>query len=61
MQSNKKWKCHICDRYYEKDDIFCNKCEHFRPLETFQNIVNHPKSASDFEIEFIQKRREMEK
>jgi len=41
-------------------EILCTKCEFFRPIETYPNIINNPSNATQQEIIEIQKRREVE-
>ena len=62
LERDKHWKCFKCQKDYNLDVAFCSDCTCFRPLEMFKNILYSPTHLiSDFEIEFMQKRREMEK
>jgi hypothetical protein len=35
LERNKSWKCHRCEEIHNRENIFCEKCQIFRPLEMF--------------------------
>lgn len=35
IERNKSWKCRTCEDVYNKEVIFCDKCQIFRPMEMF--------------------------
>ena len=61
LERDKNWKCPTCEASLSKDVIFCQACQLFRPLEMFKNILHDPQNVSDFELNFIDQRRKMEK
>jgi hypothetical protein len=61
LERDKTWKCHQCENQLNKDVIFCADCQVFRPLEMFKNIIHDPKNVTDFELNFLDSRRKMEK
>ncbi|CAG9332517.1 unnamed protein product [Blepharisma stoltei] len=54
------WKCGKCLGKMTDGEILCTKCECFRPLESYPNLISNPNNATQQEIIEIQKRREIE-
>ena len=44
-----------------KDIIFCQKCNIFRPLDMFKNLLHDPFNVTEQELIFLDQRRKMEK
>ena len=42
LERDKTWKCMGCEGVLAKDQIFCEKCQMFRPLEMFKSIIHDP-------------------
>ena len=61
LQRDKHWKCSGCSGVHAKEVIFCEACQHFRPLEMYKNLVNNPLKASSFELNCLEMRRKKEK
>ena len=61
LERDKSWKCISCEGSMTKDIIFCQKCNIFRPLDMFKNILHDPKNVTEQELIFLDQRRKMEK
>jgi hypothetical protein len=61
VERDKYWKCIGCEDQHSKEVIYCQKCSKFRPMEMFKNILYQPDKISEFELNFIDSRRKMEK
>jgi hypothetical protein len=55
-----KWYCRRCNKSYFEGRIQC-ECGCFRPLESYQNLLNNPNNATLAEINELNQRREIEK
>ncbi len=44
------WVCPACNRIMRNDNIFCEQCQIFKPLEMCQNILHKPMLATPDEI-----------
>ena len=61
LERDKNWRCIECESLYSKEIIYCKKCQIFRPLEMFKNMVHDPMNVTDFELNFLDQRRKLEK
>ena len=61
LERDKQWRCQGCDQSFNKDTIFCQDCQQFRPLEMFKNLLHSPMKVSNFELNCIDQRRIKEK
>lgn len=61
LERDKNWQCPNCDNFLAKEIIYCEGCCIFRPLEMFKNLINDCHNVTDFELNFIESRRKMEK
>jgi hypothetical protein len=61
LERDKNWKCPRCEASLSKEILFCDNCQIFRPLEMFKNLMHDPHNVTDFELNFIEQRRKMEK
>jgi len=43
------------------DEVFCEKCHVFKPLEMFKNLLHSPMMAGEEEIQNLNARRKQEK
>ena len=53
LERDKHWLFQGCEQLQAKDVILCQKCQLFRPLEMFKNILHNPQNVSDFELNFL--------
>ena len=61
LERDKQWSCQGCNNSFDREVIFCQLCQQFRPLEMFKNLLHDPFNVSDFELNFIENRRKLEK
>ena len=61
LEKEKFWLCVSCNRKLSNDEILCNSCHIFRPLEMFKNLVHSPMKVTEEEQLQLEKRRKMEK
>lgn len=45
----------------DKESIYCDTCNIFKPLEMFENLIYKPLGVSDQEITQLNERRKQEK
>jgi len=43
------------------EDVFCERCQLFRPIEMYKNLLYSPMNASEEEISSLNARRKKEK
>lgn len=43
------------------DEVFCERCQLFRPLEMYKNLLHNPMQATEEEIQSLNERRRKEK
>ena len=47
LERDKSWKCMICESTLSKEIIFCQKCNLFRSLDMFKNIIHDPMNVTE--------------
>lgn len=53
LEKDKYWLCINCNKKLNSDDILCDSCFVFRPLEMYKNILHNPEKVSDEEIDYL--------
>lgn len=55
------WNCLHCGAQWQLRQVDCINCKVFRPLETYQNILQRPEKVTTAEINALENRRKQEK
>ena len=55
------WLCLRCEVPYLERTVLCDRCGKFRDIASFPNILFSPDTVSAMELEYLAKRRELEK
>ena len=61
LEKEKYWNCITCNKQINVEEIFCDICQIFRPLEMYKNILHNPQKVTNEEIEALNQRRKKEK
>mmetsp|Transcript_44454 Transcript_44454/g.32558 ORF Transcript_44454/g.32558 Transcript_44454/m.32558 type:complete len:174 (+) Transcript_44454:735-1256(+) len=61
LEKDKSWICVNCSKKISIDEVICENCQTFKPLEMFKNLLHSPLQASEEEIDCLKKRRTLEK
>jgi len=55
------WLCGVCRNITSDKALMCDSCGTFRLVESLPNVLDNPTKVTKKEIEFLEKRRELEK
>lgn len=61
MEKENIWLCISCNKNMNNEQIKCEACQVFKPLEMYKNILHNPKNVTDEEISQLNERRKQEK
>eukprot|EP00347_Sterkiella_histriomuscorum_P005030 403358170 len=61
IDKEKVWICNNCNILHSYDVVYCEKCQIFRPLEMYKNLLHNPMNITDDELQSLHERRKREK
>ena len=61
LEKDKYWLCINCNKKIVSDEIMCDSCAVFRPLEMYKNILHSPAEVTEEELHYLERRRKIEK
>lgn len=61
IDKEKVWMCNNCNILHGYDVVYCEKCQIFRPLEMYKNLLHNPMNVTDEELQSLSERRKREK
>ncbi len=50
MEKEKFWLCKSCNKKLANEEIFCDACNIFKPLEMYKNILHAPSKVTEEEL-----------
>lgn len=50
LAKDKCWYCYNCNKRINNENINCDECKIFKPLEIFKNVLYNPMKVTDDEI-----------
>ena len=61
IDKEKVWMCSNCNILHSSDIVYCEKCQIFKPLEMYKNLLHNPMNVTDEELQSLHERRKREK
>jgi predicted amidophosphoribosyltransferase len=61
LERDRQWKCTGCQQFLQRDNVYCDKCQLFRPIEMYKNLLHQPEDSTKQEIWALGERRKIEK